>query len=314
MQNKINWIKPENHMGKIKRNFFEITVKAVIINDKNEILLAKRSENGFFGVGKYDLPGGKLEEGEDIKKGLKREIKEETGIEVEIGPVLYVFDFEKKYNKKYEIGEEEILISGKGLRFLAYYKSGEVALSREHEKYEWVGIDEAFKKFGDDDFEKDKKVSIKKTKEYLELSGSLDGWKRCRADFENYKKRLLEEKKDMIAYSNINLISQVLPVLDNFHASTEHIPENQKESVWVAGIMHIQKQLEKVLEDNGIEEIEAKIGDSFDPGIHEAIEGRADKASENKTEEEIEGKIKKIVQKGYKIGERVVRPVRVIAG
>ena len=137
----------------------------------------------------------------------------------------------------------------------------------------------------------------------------LDGWKRCQADFENYKKRQAEAQKDLIEYSTETVIYQILPVLDNFHASTDHIPEDQKNNPWVTGIMHIQKQLEDVLKDNGVEEIKVEVGDEFSPHIHEAIIND----QETKTKEG-KNKILKVVQKGYKIGEKVIRAARVVVG
>lgn len=135
----------------------------------------------------------------------------------------------------------------------------------------------------------------------------LDGWKRSQADFENYRKRQAEEKKDLIAYGNINLILDILPVIDNFYASTGHIPEDQKDSPWVTGIMHIRKQLEQVLADKGVSEIPVKSGDEFDPEIHEAIEDKSDKKTE-----ELKNIVKTVVQKGYKMDSRIIRPARVI--
>ena len=154
--------------------------------------------------------------------------------------------------------------------------------------------------------------------DYKKRVGYLDGWKRCQADFENYKKRQMENRKDMIAYSNINLISEILPVLDNFHASTEYIPESQKDEPWVVGIMHIQKQLEKVLEDNNVSEIKIKIGDKFNPEIMEAIADanlrtKCESTNEEKEKsEECKNIVKKVFMKGYKINDRVIRAARVV--
>lgn len=139
----------------------------------------------------------------------------------------------------------------------------------------------------------------------------LDGWKRCQADFENYKKRQAESQKDLIRYSTQNVILQILPVIDNFQASTEHIPEDQKSNPWVTGIMYIQKQLEQVLTDNGVAEIETKIGDNFDPARHEAVEDRECKSCKSK-DYKFKNKIKKIVTRGYQMGDKVVRAARVI--
>ncbi len=152
------------------------------------------------------------------------------------------------------------------------------------------------------------KEEIDKKDEWQEKAEEyLNGWKRSQADFENYRKRQAEERKDLIAYGNMNLILDILPVIDNFYASTKHVPEDQKDSPWVTGIMHILKQLEQVLTDNGVSEIPVRIGDAFNPEIHEAIKDKDDKK-----EEEFKNIIKKVVQKGYQIDSRIIRPVRVI--
>jgi molecular chaperone GrpE (heat shock protein) len=99
----------------------------------------------------------------------------------------------------------------------------------------------------------------------------------------------------------------MLPILDNFHASTDHIPEEQKNGAWVVGIMHIQKQLETFLKDNGVEEIETKAGDKFSPDIHEAVH-----QEESGIKNQESGKIVRVISKGHKIGNKVIRAVRVI--
>ncbi len=310
-------------MEKRKKDFFSLTVKAVIVNQEGKVLIIKRSKDDAIKAGEYDLPGGNIDYRENIEVAIKREIKEELGIEVELGSIIYAFDFENKYDREYEFGEEKIKIGGKGLRFIAYYKDGEIKLSDEHQGYEWLNFDKALEKFGNNDFTKDKKESIVKAKEYLEMKNSLEGWKRCMADFENYKKRQSEERKDMIAFSNVNLISELIPILDNFHASTSHIPEEQKENPWVTGIMYIQKQLEKVLQDYGVLEIEVKVGDEFDPNIMEAITDanlpastREDASSTRGGRTECESTNKdvviKVLMKGYKINNKVIRAARVI--
>ena len=157
---------------------------------------------------------------------------------------------------------------------------------------------------GEKESQKEKETKVEKTEDPAVLAEKyLDNWKRAVADFENYKKRQAESQKDIFQFANEGMIIQLLPVLDNFHASTDHIPEAQKNDAWVVGIMHIQKQLEKVLEDNGVSAIEAKAGDSFDPALHEAISSEQKKGLKNK--------IAKVILKGYRIGEKVIRAVRV---
>lgn len=156
--------------------------------------------------------------------------------------------------------------------------------------------------------ETSKKDTKKEVVDWQEESEKhLDGWKRCQADFENYKKRQTELQWELAKYSGLNLIMQILPVLDNFHASADHIPLDQKENPWVVGIMYIQKQLEKILEDNGVKEIKTEIGDDFDPQIHEAVHN-----SQQEKEKAGQHKIAKVVLKGYKIEGKVIRAARVI--
>ncbi|MFA7319499.1 MAG: nucleotide exchange factor GrpE [Parcubacteria group bacterium] len=296
----------ENKKKEIAKGFFTLTAKAVVLNEKNEILLIKRHKDDHHGAGKWDFPGGNLEMVEDSKEGLEREIEEETGLKVELEIILGLHDFEKKYKKNFNIDGESVFVNGKGVRFLGYCKSGEINLSKEHEEYEWVPLEQAAAKFGKEDFEKDKVISIEEAQKYLEMKEATDRWKRAMADFENYKKRQAEERKEMIAFANLNLISEIIPVMDNFHASTDHIPKEQKENAWVVGIMHIQKQLEKVLEDNGVVEIPVAVRDSFNPATMEALQNADEKEGEAKNI------VSKVVQKGYKMGGRVVRAARVV--
>ena len=154
--------------------------------------------------------------------------------------------------------------------------------------------------------DKEVKEIINKEQEYLA------GWKRCQADFENYKKMQTEAQKEFVKYSAQNVVLQIIPVLDNFHMSTDHVPEDQKNNAWVTGIMHIQKQLENVLKENGVTEIETKVGDKFDPEIHEAIESNDKKQETRDKEQGMGDKISKIVMKGYKLNDKIIRPVKVI--
>ena len=158
----------------------------------------------------------------------------------------------------------------------------------------------------------EEEIVVQQENELLEIEKRaaeyLDGWKRCQADFENYKKMQSDSQKDLLKYVATNLILQIIPVLDNFHMSTAHIPEDQKNGGWVIGIMHIQKQLENVLSENGVEEIPVKIGDTFDPVKHEAIEDKECLHCEG--EKKYQNKIKSIAMTGYKMGEKIIRPAR----
>ncbi len=134
----------------------------------------------------------------------------------------------------------------------------------------------------------------------------LNDLKRTQADFENYKKRQAESQKELGGYLIEKLVLDIVPVLDNFRAATSHVPPEQKDSPWVTGIQYIEKQLETVLTENGVTTLDATPGELFDPSLHEAVgtEGTEEENSE-------QHKIAKVLQKGYKVGTKVVRPARV---
>lgn len=154
-----------------------------------------------------------------------------------------------------------------------------------------------------------------KAEEYLE------DWKRTQAEFENYKKRQAAQQKELAGHLIEKLVLDIIPVLDNFRSATEHVPEKEKASPWVIGIQYIEKQLEAVLLDNGIEPIAVEVGDGFDPSIHEAIgqtahiehHGHTEQSREVAFEkEEQRNVVTQVLHKGYRFGTRVVRPARVI--
>ncbi len=145
---------------------------------------------------------------------------------------------------------------------------------------------------------------------------ALAGWQRCVADFDNYKKRQAESAKSNMQYATENMITKLLPILDNFHASIEHVPAEHAESPWVMGLGYIQKQLADALTESGMVEMQVAVGDVFDPMKHEAIKAQNDGADEEGDEKENdtggEQKIAKVVTRGYMMGDKVIRPARVV--
>ncbi len=280
-----------------------LIVKAVVINKKGEVLILRRSEEKKYPK-MYDLPGGKIEKGETMTEALRREIKEETGLEITENENII-----KTTEHSLESGNLDRV---KGLRFAVNYLGDDydkIELNEgEHESFEWLSFDEAVKAFSDDGFEGEKKETILAAKAYLEKEESLLGWHRTLADFDNYKKRALEREREFNQYASEGVINEMLPVLDNFHSATEHIPEADQDNPWVTGIMYIQKQMDKVFEDNNVTEIPVKIGDEFDPSVMEAMD------DENKDDDKSTKKVIKIVQKGYKIKEKIMRPIKVVVG
>ena len=127
---------------------------------------------------------------------------------------------------------------------------------------------------------------------------------RTQADFENFRKRTEQQKLDLLKYANEEMILEILPVLDNFRRSTEHIPNEIKDNNWVQGMKLVEKQLEDILVQSGLKKIEVKIGDVFDPNLHEAI-------TCEKSDQYDEDKIIEIIQDGYTLNDKVVRHTQV---
>jgi len=120
-----------------------------------------------------------------------------------------------------------------------------------------------------------------------------DQLKRALADYRNLERRVDEERKLLSQLSSIILIEKLLPILDNLESAQKHLNDQ--------GLEMVIKQFKDILTQEGVEEILAE-GADFDPKLHEAIEvieGRND------------GKIVKVVAKGYKINDKVIRPAKV---
>ncbi|MDQ1283963.1 MAG: molecular chaperone GrpE [Patescibacteria group bacterium] len=272
-------------------------VKAVMYDEKQDkfLLLEMKDKGSYFvkNYGQWSFPGGKLDPEESLKEALGREIREELG---EVG-----FEIVAPLNtvKASSANDQAVYID-----YLVKYSGGKIILSKEHNGYTWEAAENIEKNA---EYKSWMKKSIAKAVWHMNAEKYLEGWKRCQADFENYKKRQADSQKELVAFGNMNLILEILPVLDNFYASTGHVPESEKSSPWVTGIMHIQKQLEKVLEDNGVKEIVVKTGDDFDPSVMEAVSHEA----RNIKHETKENRVKKVLQKGYRIDERVIRAARV---
>ncbi|MDO5718806.1 MAG: nucleotide exchange factor GrpE [Tissierellia bacterium] len=118
---------------------------------------------------------------------------------------------------------------------------------------------------------------------------------RLQADFNNYRNRMTKEKADIIRYASQSLIEKLLPVLDNFNRAIESCKED--ESIR-EGFSLIEKDLIKILEDEGLEEIKAD-GKEFDPNFHNAVVmEESDQPS---------GTVIETLQRGYKLGDKVLR-------
>ena len=127
-----------------------------------------------------------------------------------------------------------------------------------------------------------------------------DGWARSQAEFQNYKKRI--ERDNELTYASMkgDIIKKVLPALDDLERALQNRPADD---AWASGIELIARKLQNILENEGVKRIEAN-GAAFDPTFHEAIthEPSDDVESEHVID---------VVQNGYMLGERVIRPALV---
>lgn len=161
------------------------------------------------------------------------------------------------------------------------------------------------------DGEEDLKATLKKLRKDLKEEKTksmeyLTNWQRERADFQNFKKGESDRISQMGGYVREKMTEDLLPVLDAYDMAFANKEAWEKvEKNWRMGVEYIHQQLIKVLNDNGIEEIATKEGDVFDPALHEPMQNtETDDASLDHT-------IAKIIQKGYKAKDRILRPARV---
>src|SRR5712671_1033578 len=139
------------------------------------------------------------------------------------------------------------------------------------------------------------------------LQADLDRFRdlalRSQADFENYKKRAAREKEDAVKYANSSLLQRLVSILDNFELGLAAAKTESEQSPIYSGMVLVQKQLNDLLEENGLQTIEAE-GKKFDPNLHEAI---AHEPSETP-----EGTVIRQARRGYRFKDRLLRPARVI--
>lgn len=132
----------------------------------------------------------------------------------------------------------------------------------------------------------------------------LDDLRRERAAFQNYKKRQENERGELRKMAVASLLNQIVPVLDDLERALEAVPQDQSEQPWVEGILLIQRKLHTTLEGVGVQPVDAEPGQPFDPFIHEAV-------TYEEQEDRQEGEIIAVVQRGYTLGQRVLRPAMV---
>jgi molecular chaperone GrpE len=139
-----------------------------------------------------------------------------------------------------------------------------------------------------------------------EAQENRDRYIRLQADFDNFRRRALKERTDLIQYGHENLVKDLLSTVDNLDRAIDHARRSDGGDLesFLQGVELLQRDLKGVLEQHGVNEIDA-VGSEFDPALHEAMAQRPDDSVAPNT-------VMEVLQKGYQIRNRLLRAVRVV--
>jgi molecular chaperone GrpE len=143
-----------------------------------------------------------------------------------------------------------------------------------------------------------------------ELAKEKDKFLRLFAEFENFKKRTAKERIDLFKTANQEVLQAMLPVLDDFDRALVQISKNDttEEQLLLKGVELIHDKLKSTLVSKGLEQVEIKAGDDFNADFAEAI------TQIPAPSDDLKGKIVDVVEKGYKLGDKIIRFPKVVIG
>lgn len=140
-----------------------------------------------------------------------------------------------------------------------------------------------------------------------DLAKEKDKFLRLFAEFENYKKRTSKERMDLFKTAGQEVIVSLLPVIDDFDRALKELAKSDDTEMF-KGVELISTKLRETLKSKGLEEVAVEQGDTFDAEVHDAI---TQIAAPNK---KLKGKIIDVIEKGYKLGDRIIRHPKVVYG
>lgn len=140
-----------------------------------------------------------------------------------------------------------------------------------------------------------------------DLDKEKDRFLRLFAEFENYKRRTSKERMDLFKTAGQEVILSLLPVLDDFDRALKEIAKSEDEAMF-KGVELISNKLRETLRSKGLQDVEAKAGDGFDADIHEAI------TQIPAPSKKLKGKVVDVIQKGYSLGDKIIRHPKVVVG
>lgn len=297
-----------------EKKYPKVVIGAFILNKEGKFLLMKgpKFEN------KYICPGGHIDWGEKMMDALKREVKEEVGIDVYDPTLLnnYEFVLTPRYST-----EKHIL----ALNYLVETDAEENSVvldKREATEYAWLTPEEIInnqevnpevRESVEIYLEKNKKdkkgLFSRECKNCDEIKSSVEeyksGWQRALADYNNLKNEVAKEKADWAVWSEQRILEEFIPVYGNFKKAfaveTGEVTKEQEN--WATGIKYIMKQYGDILRNHQVEEIKT-VGEKFDPVYHEAL-------GEEESDIE-EGIIVKEIDGGYTVKGKVMKVAKVI--
>ncbi|WP_420553735.1 nucleotide exchange factor GrpE [Tenacibaculum aiptasiae] len=140
------------------------------------------------------------------------------------------------------------------------------------------------------------------------IQAEKDKYLRLFAEFENYKKRTSKERIELFKTANQEVMTVLLPILDDFERALTHIEDDKEAEELRKGVLLIYQKLVKTLEQKGLTVVEVKAGDDFDAEVHQAI------TQIPAPSDDLKGKIIDCVEKGYKLGDKIIRHPKVVVG
>ncbi|MEP2279569.1 nucleotide exchange factor GrpE [Maribacter sp.] len=157
--------------------------------------------------------------------------------------------------------------------------------------------------------ENEEEVEEKSVEETLseELAKEKDKFLRLFAEFENYKRRTSKERMELFKTAGQEVIVSLLPVLDDFDRAMKELAKSEDKDAF-KGVELINVKLRETLKGKGLEMVEANAGDVFDAEIHEAI------TQIPAPDKKMKGKIIDVIEKGFKLGDRIIRHPKVVVG
>lgn len=126
-----------------------------------------------------------------------------------------------------------------------------------------------------------------------------DRWQRSFADFQNLKRRTDNERASLSSEAREKLLVKILPIVDDFERALQNVPEEMKNTPWLNGVSLIEKKLKTLLDQEGVAEIPS-LNEEFNPRLHEAVQHTETEGDKDFVAE--------VYQKGYKMGDKVIRP------